>query len=138
MKAHRIVTIGFIASVAACAAGPNYHVPKTDAPPAFIAQVMTESATATATSPSVSTVDLTTWWRALDDVELNALVDRAVKSNLDLEMALDRLQQARTYEAVVLGAALPEVDGSAAAGRGTGSDLTKGRADQVFDYSECC
>ncbi len=47
-------------------------------------------------------------------------------------MALDRLQQARTYEAVVLGAALPEVDASAAAGRGTGSDLTKGRADQIL------
>ena len=43
--------------------------------------------------------------------------------------ALDRLQQARTYEAVVLGHALPDVDASAAAGRGTGSDLTKGRAD---------
>jgi NodT family efflux transporter outer membrane factor (OMF) lipoprotein len=68
----------------------------------------------------------------LDDAELNSLVDRAIKSNLDLEIALDRLQQARTYEAVVLGAALPEVDASAAAGRGTGSDLTKGRADQIL------
>jgi NodT family efflux transporter outer membrane factor (OMF) lipoprotein len=71
---------------------------------------------------------LATWWRALNDEKLNSLVDRAVKSNLDLEIALDRLQQARTYEAVVLGYALPEVDASAAAGRGTGSDLTKGLA----------
>jgi NodT family efflux transporter outer membrane factor (OMF) lipoprotein len=77
-------------------------------------------------------VDLATWWRALNDEELDSLVDRAVKSNLDLEIALDRLQQARTYEAVVIGFALPEVDASAAAGRGTGSDLTKGRADQAL------
>jgi NodT family efflux transporter outer membrane factor (OMF) lipoprotein len=68
----------------------------------------------------------------LNDEELDSLVDRAVKSNLDLEIALDRLQQARTYEAVVIGFALPEVDASAAAGRGTGSDLTKGRADQAL------
>ena len=40
------------------------------------------------------------------------LVDRAVKSNLDLRIALDRLQQARTYEAVVVGYALPEIDAS--------------------------
>jgi NodT family efflux transporter outer membrane factor (OMF) lipoprotein len=68
----------------------------------------------------------------LNDEELDSLVDRAVKSNLDIEIALDRLQQARTYEAVVIGHALPEVDASAAAGRGTGSDLTKGRAEQAL------
>jgi outer membrane protein TolC len=68
----------------------------------------------------------------LNDAELDSLVDRAVKSNLDIAIALDRLQQARTYEAVVVGHALPEVDASAAAGRGTGSDLTRGRAEQVL------
>ena len=73
-------------------------------------------------------MDIAAWWRALHDEELNSLVDRAVKSNLDVGIALDRLQQARTFEAVVLGQALPEVDASAAAGRGTGNDLTKGRA----------
>jgi len=39
------------------------------------------------------------------------------------------LQQVRTYEVVVVGHALPDVEASAAAARGTGSDLTKGRAD---------
>jgi NodT family efflux transporter outer membrane factor (OMF) lipoprotein len=69
------------------------------------------------------------WWKSLNDPELDSLVERAVKSNLDLEIALTRLQQARTYESVVVGHALPEVDASAAAARGTGSDLTRGRAD---------
>jgi NodT family efflux transporter outer membrane factor (OMF) lipoprotein len=133
MKAHRLFTIGIISGLGACAAGPNYHAPKADAPPAFIANVTSgSSSSAPAIKTGPSTVDLTTWWQALDDAELNALVERAVKSNLDLDMALDRLQQARTYEAVVLGAALPKVDASAAAGRGTGSDLTKGRADQIL------
>ena len=66
----------------------------------------------------------------MNDEELNLLVDRAIKSNLDLEIALDRLQQARTYEAVIVGYALPEIDASGAAGRGTGTDLTRGRAEQ--------
>jgi NodT family efflux transporter outer membrane factor (OMF) lipoprotein len=76
--------------------------------------------------------ELATWWRALNDEKLNSLVDRAVRSNLDIQIALDRLQQARAYETVLLGYALPEIDASAAAGRGTGSDLTKGRASQAL------
>ena len=49
-----------------------------------------------------------------------------------MDIALTRLQQARTYESVVLGHALPEIDASAAAGRGTGSDLTRGRANPAL------
>ena len=80
-------------------------------------------------APPAPAADLAAWWKSLNDEELDSLVDRAVKSNPDIEIALDRLQQARTYEAVVVGHALPDVDAGAAAGRGTGSDLTKGRAD---------
>ncbi len=87
-------------------------------------------ANAAAATPAAAAPDLATWWHALNDPELNSLVERAIKSNPDLEVALTRLQQARNYEAVVAGHALPEVDGSAAAGRGTGTDLTRGRAEQ--------
>jgi NodT family efflux transporter outer membrane factor (OMF) lipoprotein len=123
VKALGLVVLGLAAGLTACAVGPSYRTPKSDLPANFASQ----TAAASATAP-----DLAAWWRALNDEELNSLVDRAVKSNLDLEIALDRLQQARTYEAVVVGNALPEVDASAAAGRGTGSDLTKGRADQAL------
>jgi NodT family efflux transporter outer membrane factor (OMF) lipoprotein len=107
--------------LAGCAVGPSYHEPKPDAPAEFIAK---------ATQSAAPSPDLATWWRSLNDAELDSLVERAVKSNLDLEIALTRLQQARTYEAVVLGHALPEIDASGAAGRGTGTDLTRGRAQQ--------
>lgn len=127
MNAFGAIAIGLLAGLAGCAAGPNYQVPKPDVPSKFAA--VSIQANATDAKEDGSTVDLATWWRALNDDELNSLVDRAIKSNLDLQIALDRLQQARTYEAVVLGDALPAVDASAGAGRGTGSDLTKGRAD---------
>jgi NodT family efflux transporter outer membrane factor (OMF) lipoprotein len=123
VKVQRLGVLGVAAALTACAVGPTYRTPKADVPPNFASQVA-------ATSPTAP--DLAAWWRALNDEELNSLVDRAVKSNLDLQIALDRLQQARTYEAVVVGHALPEVDASAAAGRGTGNDLTKGRADQAL------
>jgi len=120
MKALNAIVVGVVVGAAGCAAGPNYRTPKPDAPPHFVANTSGQNAAA---------VDLAVWWKSLNDAELDSLVERAVKSNLDLEIALTRLQQARTYESVVLGHALPEVDASAAAARGTGSDLTRGRAD---------
>jgi NodT family efflux transporter outer membrane factor (OMF) lipoprotein len=110
-----------MAGLAACAVGPSYRTPKPDLPPGYV------SAAPTSGGPAV---DLKVWWRALNDEELDSLVDRAVTSNPDIQIALYRLQQARTYEAVVIGYALPEVDATAAAGRGTGTDLTRGRAEQ--------
>jgi NodT family efflux transporter outer membrane factor (OMF) lipoprotein len=131
VKAPRLVVLGLVGGLTACAVGPSYRTPKPDVLPNFASRVAANSAAPSA-QPAAPTPDLATWWRALNDEELNSLVDRAVKSNLDLEIALDRLQQARTYETVVLGHALPDVDASAAAGRGTGSDLTKGRADNAL------
>ena len=117
MKNLRVLVSGILLGVAGCAAGPNYHVPQADTPPEFAAKP--------AAAPEQ--IDLATWWQSLKDPELNSLVERAIRSNPTLEIALTRLQQARTYEAVILSAALPEVDAGAAAGRGTGRDLTRGR-----------
>lgn len=122
--AQRLIALGLGASLAACAVGPNYHAPRPDLPARFAA------APAAGTGAGAAAVDLAAWWRALGDSELNSLVERAIHSNLDLKIALARLQQARTYEVEVIGHALPEVDATAGEGRGTGSDLTRGRADQ--------
>ena len=126
MKAMLGLLAGFAATLSGCAAGPNYHTPKPDTPPAFVASA---PANAPASTTSAAAPDPAAWWHALNDPELDSLVERAIKSNPDLEVALTRLQQARNYEAVVAGHALPEVDASAAAGRGTGTDLTRGRAE---------
>jgi NodT family efflux transporter outer membrane factor (OMF) lipoprotein len=130
MKSRIVFVVASLTALASCAVGPHYRTPTPDPPASFAAQV--EPAQSHGAVISGATPDLATWWKALNDDELNSLVDRAVKSNLDVQMALDRLQQARSYEAVVLGYALPEVDASGAAARGTGSDLTKGRADQAL------
>ena len=53
-----------------------------------------------------------------------------------LEIALDRLQQARAQEAVVIGAALPAAGFTAGGGWGTGTDLSRGRVSQVLRSAE--
>ncbi len=127
MKNLRVLVSGILLGVAGCAAGPNYHLPKADTPAEFAAK----PAAATA-----APIDLASWWRSLNDPELNSLVDRAIASNPTLEIALTRLQQARTYEAVILSAALPEAEADAGAGRGTGRDLTRGRVPSALGSAD--
>lgn len=106
-----------------CAVGPNYHSPHTAPPPAFDAAAPLSDARA-GPQPS-GDADLTHWWHALNDPELDSLVDRAVQANPDIEIALTRLQEVRAQQAVLVGDALPAVSASGFSGRGTGSDLSR-------------
>jgi NodT family efflux transporter outer membrane factor (OMF) lipoprotein len=111
--------------LSACAVGPDYTVPDIALPEQFAAKPIGSESKDSA----VPALDAAQWWKALGDDELSSLVDRAITANPKLDIALTRLQQAREQEAVVMGGALPEVGASAASARGTGSDVTKGRAD---------
>src|SRR5208337_3323694 len=65
--------------------------------------------------PSVATAqpgDLTQWWRQFNDPTLTALVEEAVKTNLDLRLAEARLRQARATRGVAVGGLWPAVTGS--------------------------
>ena len=135
MSAARIWAAALLCGVTGCAVGPSYRTPAPDAPSRYVGAARGPAAGPAAAGPAAAgpaapSPDLATWWRALGDTELDSLVERAIKANLDLDVALTRLQRARTYEAGVLGRALPQVDATAAAARGTGSDLTRARAEQ--------
>jgi NodT family efflux transporter outer membrane factor (OMF) lipoprotein len=121
--------------VAACAVGPNYRTPKLPTPGGYAetggAASPVSLAGGGAATAAPAPVDLTAWWHALKDPELDALVERAVSANPDAIIALDRLQAARTFEAAIIGAVLPVADTAGGGGRGTGSDLARGRAPQT-------
>jgi len=70
-----------------CSVGPDYHPPAGHAPAAWssaAAKGLTESAAASSS-----------WWTSFHDGELDSLIQRAARSNLDLRAAEARLQQAR-------------------------------------------
>jgi NodT family efflux transporter outer membrane factor (OMF) lipoprotein len=106
-------------ALSSCKVGPNYHTPETKLPEQFA--IASNDKTAPA-------IDAAQWWKSLGDDTLNGLIDHAIKANLQLDIALTHLQEARTQESVVMGTALPEAEFDAGAARGTGSDLTRGRA----------
>ena len=97
------------AVLASCAVGPDYHPPEAPMPANF---VPASSISASSDHRSDRAVETAKWWRSLHDRELNSLIDRAIAASPSLEIALDRLQQARAQEAVVVGAALPAAEAS--------------------------
>ena len=114
-------------ALSSCALGPEYLTPDAALPAAFVAPPAGKEP-----APGGASPDLWQWWRTLRDPQLNDLIRRAMENNLDLKIALDRLQQARLQLVVIGSQALPEVNGSAGAGVGTGTDATRGRVSDLL------
>lgn len=126
----RAVMLLAASALAGCAVGPNYHTPSMRVPGHYVALAGARQ------SQSTPTASLATWWRALGDPQLDSLIRRAVVDSPNAIIALDRLQAARIYEAGLTGTLLPAVDASGAFGRGTGDDLTRGRAGEPLIASD--
>lgn len=114
-------------ALAGCAVGPDYLVPDVAVPAAFLGQPAAKAPPSEPANP-----DLWQWWRTLHDPQLDALIERALQNNIDLKIALDRLQQARLQLVPLAAQALPQVNGGGGGGVGTGTDETKGRAAQAL------
>lgn len=106
--------------VCGCAVGPDYQKPVLVMPERFQAVANSGQAAPASNDPTV-------WWHTLGDAQLDALVDEALRHNLDLERAIERLQQSRSMVALYVSAELPSMDLSSGGGNGTGTDLTRGR-----------
>jgi multidrug efflux system outer membrane protein len=87
--------------LAGCTVGPNYSRPTTPVPDRY-AEI------AALTGPTDA--ELSAWWRAFGDAELDRLVGRAIAQNLDVQTAAARIREARAREVVAGAAALPELD----------------------------
>ncbi len=110
-----------LAVLAGCAVGPDVQAPQLAFPARYAA------GSADAIEAAGSPVAPAAWWRTLQDAQLDALVERALAANPGLEIALVRLQQARSFEAALTGYALPRIEAASGGARGTGSDLSRGR-----------
>jgi len=102
----------------------------------FAAATSTTSRKTVGDRHSGGIVDPAAWWRALHDRELDALVDRAIAESPTLEVALDRMQQARAQVAMLVGVSLPMLQASEGGALGSGSDLARGRVSQPLVSAE--
>jgi NodT family efflux transporter outer membrane factor (OMF) lipoprotein len=119
-----------------CVVGPNYRPPVSSIPNSFdasIDQASTDASTEPSKAATSRPVDLTVWWKSLNDPLLDRLVNQAVVANYDIRTAVSRLQEAREVEYAASGGVIegvgasPGVDLSAGAGRGSGTNSVRGR-----------
>jgi outer membrane protein, multidrug efflux system len=95
--------------LAGCAVGPNYKRPQVAVPQ----QWTVAPARGTSTKPAAKDE----WWASFQDPELNSLIERAVSRNLDLKLALERVQEARAARGIARSGYFPSVDAAASSTR---------------------
>jgi NodT family efflux transporter outer membrane factor (OMF) lipoprotein len=114
-----------------CNAGPDYVRPRLKISEEFSQWPETQPVSAPTTRTAVAAHapplrDLAHWWEAMHDDELNSLLSRAVENNLDVRVAIARLQEARSQLAVFYGQSLPNLDLTGVGGQGTGNNISRG------------
>jgi NodT family efflux transporter outer membrane factor (OMF) lipoprotein len=111
--------------------GPDYTVPASDVPAAWIGlDDAVDPATVAATS-----ADIGLWWRSLDDALLAALVDEAMQASPDLRSAQARLREARARRAVTRSDLWPSLAAAASGSRSESGDVTREAYSAGFDAS---
>jgi multidrug efflux system outer membrane protein len=95
-----------IVGAAGCVVGPDYHPAAANTPAAWVSPA--DGVTDRAITPS-------SWWTSFNDVELDSLIERAVRSNLDLRVAEARLRQARAVRGGSVADFAPQLNASGSA-----------------------
>lgn len=125
----------------ACTLGPNFSRPDAKLPahwPQGALQLPAEPASASAPMapipaptalPAVSAVtespaDLIRWWRRFNDAELDSLIERALRGNLDLRAAVLRSQEALAQRDITAAGLWPTLTANAAYDRERISETT--------------
>ena len=102
----KLVIAAALAALAGCATTTSTSPPAVDLPPATIADVHLER-----------------WWTTFNDPALTSLVDEALANNLDLQVAMTRIDLARAQVKATQGDLYPSASLGVAAGRSRASEV---------------
>jgi outer membrane protein, multidrug efflux system len=91
-----------------CSVGPKYSRPQMEVSGQW------SELPASGVTGAASSAQVTAWWTTFADAQLDSLVDRALRSNTDLRIALARIREARAQKGVVAADAFPSVDAAGA------------------------
>lgn len=120
----RLTSVTLAMLLAGCTVGPDFHSPTADVPAQWhdpqrtaaseggASGASSASGASDASVASVPTLDTDPdprWWRSFSDPTLDALIERAVQGNLDLQEAVLRIVEARTQVQSAAAQGLPNV-----------------------------
>jgi multidrug efflux system outer membrane protein len=114
----------YLLLLAGCTVGPDYKPQDANAPAGWVG-------TKNAASPDTT---LLKWWTEFNDVNLTSLIERAMKSNLDLKQAEERIRQARAASGVAGAGFWPTADatGSFTRSRTPASTIAPAKMTNLF------
>lgn len=98
-----VLITGFFSS---CMMGPNFQKPELEIPGNYLGD-----------AAQADSINLR-WWEIFDDEVLDTMVKVALAHNLDVKMAVARIEQARAYWGMTKADIWPSIDIQAGAGRG--------------------
>ncbi|MBK1789822.1 efflux transporter outer membrane subunit [Persicirhabdus sediminis] len=114
--------------LSSCMVGPDYQRPEVRVPDTWSAELNKDF--------SKATPQLAGWWSVFNDSTLNKLIDDAGRDNLDLKIAVTRIEEARALRGATTSALYPTVQGfgSATAFRNSSESSVGGGDDrQLYD-----
>ncbi|MDD1609299.1 MAG: efflux transporter outer membrane subunit [Methylococcaceae bacterium] len=85
---HKICGLLVLSGLTGCTMGPDYHEVVPSVPSHWQAESI-------ANLKQANAEDLRNWWKSFGDAQLNRLMDKALAGNLDIKIALTRIDQAR-------------------------------------------
>jgi NodT family efflux transporter outer membrane factor (OMF) lipoprotein len=101
-----------ILNTTACMVGPDFHSPRSEAPPVW--HGVTEAPAAQSSVPTTGPAELTQWWKQFGDPVLTQLVEDALRANLNVKLAIAGLRQARAAQGIAAAALWPSLSAFAA------------------------
>jgi len=115
MKRSLFFLTSLCSALAGCPVGPNYQRPQMAVEPEFAP--LPEKATAQPYAVTPGPGPTTQWWTALNDPELNILMEHAIAANHDLRLATARVREARARRTIVGAGRYPDLNVSSSYAR---------------------
>ncbi|MEQ5843351.1 efflux transporter outer membrane subunit [Paraburkholderia acidicola] len=97
----------------ACTVGPDFKAPEANTPATWHDALATQSALSGESRVTAEADPDPQWWRSFNDATLTSLIDRATRGNLDVQIAVVRIAEARASERSAAAAGLPTLSASA-------------------------
>jgi NodT family efflux transporter outer membrane factor (OMF) lipoprotein len=97
--------------LAGCTVGPDYKKPEAAMQGKFDSlSGQPEGIPSRPVDEALAPGALAQWWAVLKDEQLNSLIDRAIASNLDFKIALERVREARALRGVAASEQYPDAN----------------------------
>jgi len=131
MTTRRASILVLLAALSGCTVGPDFAAPRPAVPDGFVGLSLA-GAPGSVSSAVPGPVDVSWWWRTLDDPVLTSLIERAAVDNLIVQQAFARIRQARAGLRIAGAAGLPTVDAIGSADRSRSRSGASARTDNFF------